>query len=357
MIGLAVLLLSAVAAACATPLVRSLARRWGALDQPGPRKVHAAAVPLLGGWAVWLGFAVAAGAAWYAGWLNDGRLTGLQVGCLLLATFGLLVGGSLDDRFSLPPLGQVAFPVAASLLLVYAGVNVDVVTNPVGSGLWYLAQTSLWLPSIVAFIWLLGMTYTTKLLDGLDGLATTTAAIAGVALFIASLSWDVPRSGTSLLCLALVGACLGFLPFNWHRASVFLGEGGSTFLGFTLGALAIISGAKIATAVLVMGVPMLDVAWVIGRRVLAGQNPFASADRRHIHHRLLDAGLSQPRAVLVLAAIAASFASVALLQRTAGKVIGLGLLAAFMLGLGLLLNRVGRPSARLRPAAGRPRAS
>jgi len=218
-----------------------------------------------------------------------------------------------------------------------------VVTNPVGRGLWYLAQTSLWLPSIAAFIWLLGMTYTTKLLDGIDGLATSIAAVAGVALFIASLSWDVPRSGTSLLCLALVGACVGFLPFNWHRASVFLGEGGSTFLGFTLGALAIISGAKIATAVLVMGVPMLDVLWVVGRRVLAGQNPFISADRRHVHHRLLDAGLSQPKAVLMMTLIAASFASVALLQRTAGKVIALGLLAAFMLALGLLLNRVGRP--------------
>lgn len=345
MTGVAVLLLAAAAAAAATPLVRRVALAWGALDQPGPRKVHRSPVPLLGGWAVWIGFAVAAAVAWWAGWLDDGRLTAPQVGSLLLATLGLLLGGSLDDRFQLRPWQQVAFPLAASLLLVYAGVHVDVVTNPFGRGLWYLAQTSLWLPSAVAFLWLLGMTYTTKLLDGLDGLATTVAAVAGLALFVASLSWDVPRSGTSLLCLALVGACLGFLPFNWHPARVFLGEGGSTFLGFTLGALAIISGAKIATAVLVMGVPMLDVVWVIGRRLLQRQNPFASADRRHVHHRLLDAGLRQPAAVLVMATVSASFASVALLQRTTGKVIALGLLAAFMLGLGLLLNRVGRPRA------------
>jgi UDP-GlcNAc:undecaprenyl-phosphate GlcNAc-1-phosphate transferase len=275
--------------------------------------------------------------------LDDGRLSPVQVGTLLVATLLLLVGGSLDDRWSLPPLAQLLFPLlAAGLMVASAGVSVDVVSNPIGHGLWYLAQTSLWLPSIAAFIWLLGMTYTTKLLDGLDGLATSIAAVAGVALFIASLSWDVPRSGTSLLCLALVGACLGFLPFNWHRASIFLGEGGSTFLGFTLGALAIISGAKIATAVLVMGVPMLDVVWVVGRRILSGANPFQHADRQHIHHRLLAMGLTQRKAVLLMVLVSASFASVALLQRTAGKVVGLGLLAALMLAFGLALNRVGR---------------
>ena len=343
MIPVAVLLGAAAIAALATPLVRLWARQWGALDEPGERKFQSKSIPLLGGWAIWIGFATALVIALFCGWLDDGRLLPMQVGALLLATLILLLGGSLDDRWNLRPLVQIIFPIAAVIIMVVvAGVTVDVVSNPVGHGLWYLAQTGLWLPSIAAFLWLLGMTYTTKLLDGLDGLATSVAAVAGIALFIASLSWDVPRSGTSLLALALVGACLGFLPFNWHRASIFLGEGGSTFLGFTLGVLAIISGAKIATAVLVMGVPMLDVVWVIGRRILSGTNPFRHADRQHIHHRLIDVGLSQPRAVLLMVLVSASFASVALLQRTTGKLIALGLLAAFMLAFGLVLNRVGR---------------
>jgi UDP-GlcNAc:undecaprenyl-phosphate GlcNAc-1-phosphate transferase len=343
MIPAVVLLGAAAIAALATPLVRSVAGRWGAVDEPGERKLQSRPIPLLGGWAIWFGFAIVSTLALFVGWLDDGRLLPMQVGIFLLATLILLIGGSLDDRWNLRPIVQIIFPIVAVMLMVIvAGVTVDVVSNPIGHGLWYLARTSLWLPVIAAFLWLLGMTYTTKLLDGLDGLATSIAAVAGIALFIASLSWDVPRSGTSLLALALVGACLGFLPFNWHRASIFLGEGGSTFLGFTLGVLAIISGAKIAIAVLVMGVPMLDVAWVIGRRILSGTNPFRHADRQHIHHRLLDVGLSQPRAVLLMMLVSVSFASVALLQRTTGKLIALGLLAAFMLAFGLVLNRVGR---------------
>lgn len=340
-VAAAVVLLTAGALSlCLTPLVRAISRRFRVLDQPGPRKVHLTPTPLLGGWAVYLAFAGATVVALAAGWLDDGRLSADQVLLLLLCGLILQLGGTAEDKRGLSPQRQFLTPLAAVLLLVLGGVAVEVVTNPFGPGLWYLGLAAVWLPSAVAGVWLLGITYTTKLLDGLDGLVSGVGVIAALVVFAASLSWDVPYSGTALLALALGGACLGFLVYNWHPASIFLGEGGSTFIGFCLGVLAIISGAKIATAVLVMGLPILDTVWVIGRRLLSGQNPFRTSDRQHLHHRLLAAGLSHRTAVGVMLLVSATFGAVALVQRTAGKLVMLSALLAFMLALGLIVARL-----------------
>jgi UDP-GlcNAc:undecaprenyl-phosphate GlcNAc-1-phosphate transferase len=129
-------------------------------------------------------------------------------------------------------------------------------------------------------------------------------------------------SGTSILCLLLAGALLGFLRFNWHPAKIFLGEGGATFVGFMLGCLAIISGGKIATALLIMGMPILDVVLVIGRRILSGRHSY-EGDRGHLHFRLLDAGLTQPQAVLILYLLSLIFGLSSLFLQSKDKMMAL----------------------------------
>jgi len=184
--------------------------------------------------------------------------------------------------------------------------------------------------TILAFIWLLTMIYTTKLLDGLDGLASGITMIASVLIFIVSLFWDVAFSGTSVLALIVAGATLGFLIFNWHPAKIFLGEGGSVFCGYILGVLAIISGSKIATALLIMGIPILDVVWVVVRRLFFGSG-IARGDRKHLHFRLLEIGLTHSQAVIFLYIITTAFGLASLFLASSGKVIALVVLALFMI--------------------------
>jgi UDP-N-acetylmuramyl pentapeptide phosphotransferase/UDP-N-acetylglucosamine-1-phosphate transferase len=191
---------------------------------------------------------------------------------------------------------------------------------------------------LVSFFWLLGMTYTTKLLDGLDGLVSGVTAIGALVVFGVTQLADVQQAGTGAVALALAGACLGFLVFNFYPARIFLGEGGSLLCGFLLGSLAIVSGGKIATALLIMGIPILDVVWVIFRRlVLERRSPLASADRKHLHFRLLDVGLSHRGAVLFLYALTAVFGSATLFVRGTAKLAVLGCLAIVMVLLGVWL--------------------
>lgn len=175
------------------------------------------------------------------------------------------------------------------------------------------------------------MMYTTKFLDGLDGLVSGIGAIGAIILFIVSLFWDVPQSGTSILALILAGSCLGFLRYNWHPAKIFLGESGSVFIGFMLAVLAIISGAKIATALLIMGIPMLDVAWVILRRIFKEhKSPFAG-DAKHLHFRLLQVGFSHRRAVLFLYLLVIIFGTSSLFLQSQYKIVALGILLVMMI--------------------------
>jgi UDP-GlcNAc:undecaprenyl-phosphate/decaprenyl-phosphate GlcNAc-1-phosphate transferase len=182
----------------------------------------------------------------------------------------------------------------------------------------------------VVFLWTMGMTYTTKLLDGMDGLVTGIAAIAGMVLFGLSLTPDVSQPQTALLSMIFVGSLLGFLILNFYPAKIFLGEGGSTFAGFLLAILAIISGGKIATAILVMGIPVLDALWVILQRLFNRQSPF-HGDRRHLHYKLTEIGFSEPQAVLFLYALSGIFGVSALFLQSLGKLIALAILVIVML--------------------------
>ena len=184
----------------------------------------------------------------------------------------------------------------------------------------------------------MGMMYTTKLLDGIDGLVTGVTAIGGFIIFLFTMTTKYYQPDIGLAALILAAACLGFLIFNWHPAKIFLGEGGSLLLGFILGVLAIISGGKIAIALLIMGIPIMDVIWTIIRRIKDKKNPFKFADKKHLHFRLLDLGLSQKKTVLIYYGFSAIFGLSALFLQSRGKLIVLGALAAIMLGVVVWFN-------------------
>lgn len=321
-----------------TQIIRRLALKWKIVDYPNqPRKIHDQPIPLMGGAAIYLSFIILLFIFWQSGLLLDGRINSNHLLGIILGGLILIIGGIIDDKFNLKPRQAIIAPILAALAVIVLGLEIGYITNPLG-GLLYLGGT-FWSPLLI-FLWLLGMMYTTKFLDGLDGLTSGVAVIGSIVLFLVSLFWDVPMSGTSILCLILGGSTLGFLIWNFHPAKIFLGEGGSTFLGFMLGVLAVISGAKIATALLIMGIPILDVAWVIIRRTFKEKkSPFLS-DKKHLHFRLLDIGFNQRQAVLFLYLLTLLFGASAIFQQTIGKLVTLGILIIFMIGLGFwVVNR------------------
>jgi len=230
---------------------------------------------------------------------------------------------------------------------IFFGIMVKYITNPFfagtgpyGRALFYFDWLNLPLLSFsvfFSFLWLLGMIYTTKFLDGLDGLATGIGTIGALILFIVSLFWDVPMSGTSILCLILAGSLLGFLKYNFQPAKIFLGEGGSTFIGFMLGVLAIISGGKIATALLIMGIPILDVLLVIFQRLFSHRHIY-EGDRKHLHFRFLDAGFSQRQTVFLLYFLTLIFGSSAIFLQSQYKMVAIGAVVLVMIGLATWLS-------------------
>jgi UDP-N-acetylmuramyl pentapeptide phosphotransferase/UDP-N-acetylglucosamine-1-phosphate transferase len=178
--------------------------------------------------------------------------------------------------------------------------------------------------------------YTTKFLDGLDGLATSVTTIGAVMILLLSMTSAYFQPDVALFSSLIIGAYLGFLFWNMHPASIFLGEGGSVFVGYLLGILAVISGGKVATALLVLGIPLLDVLWVIGRRLREGGfSRIFVGDRKHLHHRLLALGWGQTRIVIFYVALAAIFGTSALFLQSKEKLVALIILSFIMLLLAL----------------------
>ncbi len=333
------------------PVVRRLAPRLRAIDVPhGERKRHARPTPLLGGWAVYLAFVLALALYLALGspdllLIPPRFLLGLCVGGAIL-----VLGGYLDDRYELPAHLSVLAPALAAVAVVASGIGVGLtqLSNPFGEPL-SLSFAVLGVPAAALFTWLwvMGMTYTTKFLDGLDGLCAGVSAIAALTLAALSLTDKIGQPMTAALAAILAGSFAGFLFFNWKPASIFLGESGSTFAGFALATLSVILGGKVATAFLVMGIPILDVAWAIVRRLWYGASPF-SGDRGHLHYRLVDVGLSERQAVLVLYGISAAFGIAAVVLQSIGKLVALVALLCVMVAIAMVLVIVYK---RRRPAA------
>ncbi|MFC1639073.1 glycosyltransferase family 4 protein [Patescibacteria group bacterium] len=326
-----------------TPVARFWARRVDAVDRPSDtRKRHGRPVPLLGGAAVAGALTAAMLALLAFGWLPGEHILAKYVYGLIAAAFILAVGGALDDRYSLKPYQQLVWPVLAVAAIVVSGIGVSYITNPLG-GLVYLDSymvTVLWwdglpyrltlLADIFTVVWLMGMTYTTKTLDGLDGLVSGLAVIGGLVIAAVSMMREVSQPDTALLALAVAGVFAGFLVFNVHPASIFLGEGGATIAGFLLGVLAIVSGGKIATALLILGLPIFDLAAVIVRRVASGKS-WAVGDRSHLHFLLVDAGYNPRHVVAMYWFLAALFGVSTLMLRGSAKVVAIGVILSVLL--------------------------
>lgn len=328
------------AALLSTWFVRRIAIYFRAVDYPNAaRKIHALPTPLWGGLAILVAWGAAAAFAFWSGFVVANADQHSVLFGFAAALVILVVGGMLDDRFSLVWWQQLIAPILATSVVVANGLSISFVTNPLGDGVVSVVR-----PVGVAVVvcWLIGMTYTSKLLDGIDGLASSLTFVSAVIIFAVSLSWDARLSPTSFLAIALAGSLAGFLYFNKFPARIFLGEGGSTLLGFSIAVLAVLSGSKIATALLLMGVPILDVVWILVRRLAAGQRLYVGDDK-HLHFRLLRAGLSQQQIVLLYAFVALLFGSISLFFTTRAKLLGLGALIIFVSAAGyVLVKRYGR---------------
>ncbi|HPL93200.1 MAG TPA: MraY family glycosyltransferase [bacterium] len=273
-----------------------LAWRWRILDYPrSARKIHTEPMPLTGGLAIATAFLSAIGVLYLFDFFKFIDFTPNNLLAIVLAILILMIGGTLDDRYNLSPKWQIVTPFLAIAVIVFGGIGVDFLTNPLDGSLIYL---SAWMGNALAFVWLMGMMYTTKLLDGLDGLVGGMAFIgsAVIALLILNMSWL--QSDVLYLVLAFMAALIGFLIFNLPKAGIFLGEGGSLLAGFMLGVFSILAGSKIATTLLVMALPIIDTAWVIAYRLFQ-KKPVFSADKNHLHHRLLALGW-RPYQILAL---------------------------------------------------------
>lgn len=337
---------AALATAILTLIVKRLAVFFNIVDNPdaggaGARKIHTRPIPLLGGLAIFIiffgGLFLFPG-NFFSGNLHFSHLIGFFIGALVL-----VIGGSLDDKYDLKPSRQIIFPLLAIAAVILGGVEIAKMTNPFGG--YFDLRTMAFISPLLIALWLLGMMYTTKLLDGVDGLVSGVSAIGGLVIFLFTLTTRYYQPDIAFAAILLAACCFGFLIFNWHPAKIFLGEGGSLLLGYILGVLAIISGGKIAIALLVMGIPILDVAWTIIRRLAQGKNPFRFADRGHLHHRLLALGLGQRKTVLVFYVLALIFGLSGLFLQSRGKLFALAALAGVMFIAVAVFRRVDNRSA------------
>lgn len=340
-------LLSATVTILATPLVIILAKRLGIVDRPGGRRIHSAVTPRLGGLAVLVGFFAAM--AVYLPSISPHFRPG-QLGAFAIAAAILLAVGLIDDKWGVSPVIQLLSQVAVGAILVAVGMGIEQVTNPLG-GIIDLHQWQVVIPGfeegrylqlpadLLTIAWVVLVINAFNWLDGLDGLATGIGAISAVTIALLSLSVVVDQPHVALLALILAGAAAGFLPYNFDPAKIFLGTVGSTFIGFTLATLAIISGGKVATALLVLGFPIIDALSIVVRRTASGALPW-QADNRHLHHLLLKRGYSVRKTVLSLYGVSAIFGALALLAGTTGnKALAFILLAVLMTTILVWLGR------------------
>ena len=310
----AALLVAALVALITTPVVRSLAVRMGAVDVPKDgRRMHDHPIPRMGGLAIFFGFILSV--------LIFQTLTPSLRG-MLLGSVIIVVLGILDDIYALPALPKFLVQIVAALVAVLEGNRNEFLSNPnifSKEPFWELG----WLSIPISVLWIVAITNSVNLIDGLDGLACGVSTISSMTLLVIALIVSEPD--VAILMAALAGACIGFLPYNLNPAKIFMGDTGSTFLGFILATVSIQGLFKFyaiisfAVPFLMLGLPIFDTCFAILRRVAKGQSPM-SPDRGHIHHRLIDMGFSQKQAVAVLYIISAILGLSAVVLTTIGVV-------------------------------------
>ena len=322
-----------------TPLVRRFAFKIGALDIPKDnRRMHKKPTPRIGGLAIIFGFTVAT--LCFA--QPSRQLYGTLAGAAIIAVMGVI-----DDCKNLPAKLKFVIQIIAALVVVFAGdIKIDVFTNPnflSDNPYWVLPE---WLSVTLTVIWIVFITNAVNFIDGLDGLAAGVSAIMSISLVFISIR--VGEYSIAILGIALMGSCFGFLPFNFNPAKIFMGDTGSTFLGFMLATLSIQGVFKsyavisFAVPLLILGLPLFDALFAMIRRILRGQSPM-TADRGHLHHRLVDMGFSQKQTVFILYAISGVLGITAVLLAESGVLRAL-LLVICVLILLLIGSMLGKNS-------------
>ena len=308
------------------PLVKRLAIKLDAVDYPSKRRINTKPIPRLGGTAVFLGLVVACIVqilgTWYLGWppvlVPHPRLH-ISYPILALSFTVIFATGAIDDVFQLKPKQKLAGQVLAALIACIGGLRIGVIVNPFAPGEIMLG----WLAYPITVIYLVAFTNIINLIDGLDGLACGVSTISAISMLVIALL--VSESDVALVMAALVGACLGFMPYNKNPAKMFMGDTGSTFLGYILATISIQGLFKyyaivsFAVPFLILGLPMFDTLFAIIRRLAHGQNPMAP-DRGHIHHRLIDMGLNQKQAVAALYVISSILGLSAVVLTSSGAI-------------------------------------
>lgn len=286
-----------------TPLAKKIAFKVGAIAKPRKRDMHSKPIPRMGGIAIVTGFLVTLFiTVRYITILDWKQIIGITVGAIIIFLLGFF-----DDIYELGAKLKFLIQILAATIVASCGVTIEFISIPLLPDTPFLLNM---LSIPVTVIWIVGITNAVNFIDGLDGLAAGVSSIASLSLMVLSIHSGYPIA--VLLTAILAGSCMGFLPYNFNPASIFMGDTGSTFLGFILGVTSILGLLKgytlitILVAVLILGLPVFDTAFAILRRLIAGK-PITSPDRGHLHHRLVDRGYSQKRAVITLYGISGVF--------------------------------------------------
>lgn len=297
-------ILAFIVAFSITPAAKRLAFKIGAVDVPKDgRRMHKKPIARLGGLAIVAGFFVSiiynvTVAAFDKApiFLLNNQLLGFLAGAVIVVAMGVI-----DDIFTLRARYKLIFQVAAAAIVIFTGTRIENVTNPFAAT--GMSTLNITVSYIITILWIVGITNALNLIDGLDGLAAGVSSIASFSLFVVSMI--IGDSNAALLTAVLTGATLGFLPYNFNPAKIFMSDTGAQFLGFSLSFISIQGSLKsyatisIAIPLLVLGLPLFDTIFAIIRRV-GTKKPIMEADRGHLHHRLMDLGLSQRQAVIIM---------------------------------------------------------
>jgi len=305
-----------------TPIAKKVAFCIGAIDIPkDERRMHKKPIARLGGLAIFSGFIIALMFGLFCtiigvvGIIPDKQLLGMLVGVFIIIGIGIV-----DDIKQLGPKIKLLFQILAAVSVVWiSGDKISIITNPFSTtGISILSD---FIAYPLTILWIVGITNAINFIDGLDGLAAGVSSISYLSLmFISILQGD---EQTAMIIAVLAGATLGFLPYNFNPAKIFMGDTGSTFLGFTLGVISIqgmmktYAAISIAIPILVLGLPLFDTTFAILRRLVQGK-PIMAPDRGHLHHRLIDMGFSQRQSVVTMYAVSGALGLAAIVLADKG---------------------------------------
>lgn len=327
--------LALVIALGATPIVKSFAEKVGAMDVPkDARRIHDHPIPRMGGMAIFLGFLLSV--VLFAD--IDRQMQGILIGCVII-----VAAGAIDDIVPMKWWVKLLAEIVAAVVAIAHGVKIDVLMNPN-----ILSEnTALFLGFLsipITFLWIVGITNAVNLIDGLDGLACGVSTISSLTMLAVAML--LGEGNIAIVLAALVGACLGFIPYNLNPAKIFMGDTGALLLGFTLSTVSVIAMFKFyaiitfVVPILALALPLFDTLFAIIRRLIKGQNPM-KPDRGHLHHRLIDLGLSQKQAVAVLYCLSAMLGLTAVVINTNGtlRILLLAVELALAVAIGVFVIR------------------